>query len=356
MKKLLLYIIPLLFSLASYGQTKQDSTINSRVPATGANSTNTTTNKQLNPVLLESLGNRVISFGSTPTMTTDSLFFANVKVKFGNSSVITVSGSVAIVAPDADPANYRVDFFVVKRNGTVRVITGTPGVQGITPIYDPNSEVVVFWWLINNTGTGTVTPVTYATLTQTRAGVATDLAINPYTFITVTQEMIDEALAGITAGGGHVLKYNSSTLTPRATLQVLSDDQGTLDDLRDSSAANSTILDLTNYIPYGGNDRYWRGDYRVGKPDGTEGLYLFSDDKPTTGVHFEHLLRNDAILYGVYRFGTNRGSSIDLSYSRVLIKSGSTNSGIHPATSILLDSTVVSIQADLGARIRLYHR
>jgi hypothetical protein len=283
MKRFLL--IPFVLAIVaqtSLAQSKADTLINKKVPV---GSSSPLINSQANPVLLEVLGNRVTSYGSTPIMTEDSLFYANVKVKFGNAAEITLTGHIAIVPPDADPVNYRVDYFVVNRNGTAQVITGTPGVAGLSPNYDPNNQIVVYRWLINNTGTGTVTPVTYATQTQANAGILTNVAMSPNTTVTLIDLKIDEALAGIMSGGsgGHILKYNGTTLTQRAALQVLSDDDLSASPiLRDSSSAS--ILDLRDYVSRFGTatGRQLDAFYSV-HPDGVYWQTTSGDSYNTTG-------------------------------------------------------------------------
>jgi hypothetical protein len=269
MKKLLLYIVPLLFSLASYAQTKQDTLINQKVPAT---STTPVVNKTLNPVLHEMLGNRVTAYGSK-TLSNEIITFTGIKVKFGNSAEIgPLSGSDTLTAPDANPLNFRIDLLVVNRNGTTAIITGSPGEQGIDPSYDVANQIPVWRITVNDRGVGTVTPVTYATLTEVRAGILNNVALSPSTYMTVTQELIDEALAGILVGGGggHILKNNGTTLTQRGTLQVLSD--ATV--MRDSSATGSSILDLRDYISRFGGTRPWSGQQAIS--DG--GLILYTPE------------------------------------------------------------------------------
>jgi hypothetical protein len=268
MKKIL-FLSCFLFSVVAFGQTKQDTIIDQQVQPTSGNYI---PKKALNPVLHEMLGNRVTAYGSK-TLADEVITFTGIKVKFGNSAEIgPLSGSDTLTAPDANPLNFRIDLLVVNRNGTTAIITGSPGEQGIDPSYDVANQIPVWRITVNDRGVGTVTPVTYATLAEVRAGVLSNVALSPSTYMTVTQELIDEALAGILTGGsgGHILKNNGTTLTQRGTLQVLSN--ATI--MRDSSATGSSILDLRDYIGRFGGTRPWSGQQKISD----DGLILYTPE------------------------------------------------------------------------------
>lgn len=225
MKKLL-FVVLFFASMGGYAQTYTDIQLQQHQDSVlRGNSANTVTHPQGRDLLkrivdskLNAIAyNRVTNYGNR-TLLDEIITFSGVKVKFGNSAEIgPLSGSDTLTAPDANPLNFRIDLLVVNRNGTTEIITGTPGEQGIDPPYDVANQIPVYRVLVNDRGIGSVTPVTYATLSEVRAGILDNVAMSPSTFVTVTQEMIDEALAGIIAGGGGSyspsLGINSDSLT-----------------------------------------------------------------------------------------------------------------------------------------------